>query len=74
MKKKKKNEPDKGGHGVGVFRSDGYGVGGIRRRGGGGEREEKFCWVEEEEACGACIGLRVKWYFSCTVQTCTVQP
>jgi hypothetical protein len=55
------------------LRSDGHGIGGIRRRGGGGERGE-ICWVEEE-ACGASgIGLRVKWYFYCTVQTRTVQP
>jgi hypothetical protein len=43
--------------------------------GWGRERGEIF-WVEEEEdeACGASgIGLRVKLYFYCTVQTRTVQ-
>jgi hypothetical protein len=65
--KKKNNEPTKGGYGVGVFDLMGMASAESERREDGGERGE-ICWSKKEEASVWGFGLRVKWYFYCTVQ------
>jgi hypothetical protein len=76
--KKKNNEPDKGGHGVGVF--DMMGMASAESEGVGvGEREEKFVGSKKKkQACGAsgywAEGKMVFLLHSANLHSTTITP